>query len=208
MSTMPPTSTSVLCWPKRLLTADDLRRHLTSQRELQVMPRTVITPLAADELRAKGVRVLWQKSSTGESKASRWFYAQEKHDANIAGVIQALERDGVILTPFEVNGKTWIIAFAQKIVEAKAGGIALVSETASVVCIANKVAGIRAASVANAMEHARISEALGANLVAIDASGKTFFELRALLKAIAGTTPNCPETLAAILQELDGHAHR
>jgi hypothetical protein len=40
-------------------------------------------------------------------------------------------------------------------------------------------------------------EGLGANLFAIEMPGRTFFEFRQMLKSIA-----------KVLQELDGHAHR
>ena len=93
MKDTPQTTTGVLCWPKRLLSADDLRRHLTSQRELLLLPRTVITPLAADELRAKGVTISWQvptAKGNATPKQGTWCYAQEKHDAMILSAIKAI----------------------------------------------------------------------------------------------------------------------
>src|SRR5947209_18644570 len=89
----------VLSWPKRLLSADDLRRHLNGQRELQLLPRTVVTPLAADELRARGVRISWQAPLLAGKQESfaAWGYAQERPDALVTAAVQALEREGVSL---------------------------------------------------------------------------------------------------------------
>ena len=42
----------VLHWSGKLLSADDLRKHWNSQRELVLSRQTLITPLALDELRA------------------------------------------------------------------------------------------------------------------------------------------------------------
>ena len=42
---------NVLRWPGRLLTAEDLRRHLNGHDELILPPSAIITPLAAEELR-------------------------------------------------------------------------------------------------------------------------------------------------------------
>src|ERR1035441_9123810 len=123
MKDLPLSSTSVLCWPKRLLSADDLRRHLTSQRELSLLPRTVVTPLAADELRAKGVRITWQVPQAKEAAPTKaaWIYAQEKPDVMIGAAIRALQHDGVALTPLEISGPpaTWL----QAIKAAQLGGI-------------------------------------------------------------------------------------
>src|SRR5207302_2335460 len=86
----------VLCWPRRVLSADDLRRHLTSQRELQLLPRTIVTPLAADELKARGVRITWQDAKAAPAtEACQWRYAQERPDAAVTSAVQALERDGI-----------------------------------------------------------------------------------------------------------------
>src|SRR5438445_13450496 len=118
---MKETSGNVLCWPKRLLSADDLRRHLTSQRELLLLPKTVITPRASDEVRAKGVRVLWQTAAK-EAVASNhgaWCYVVEKPDALIRSTIQALERDGITLALIDGSPR----AIAERSLREYRGGI-------------------------------------------------------------------------------------
>ena len=202
------TITGVLTWPKRLLSADDLRRHLTSQRELLLLPRTVITPLAADELRAKGVTIRWQESKAKDDttpKQGAWCYAQETADTMIHSAIKALERDGLTLTPLEYNGPRKL---AETIVTSQLGGIVFCGDPASVCCIANKIAGMRAAAVVNVAQVNRSRKNLGATLYAIEMPGRSFFEVRQLLRAIVAGSPSCPEKIAQVLKELDGHAHR
>ena len=206
MKDTPTTNGSALCWPKRLLSADDLRRHLTSQKELVLLPKTVVTPLAADELRAKGVRIRWE-STTQETKsasAGGWFYAMEKHDALVESAVQALGRDGVHVTLLDGTTRKW----AEAVLQGYAGGIVFCANAAIVVCVANKVAGVRAASIINAKQAARVQTGLAANLYAIEMPGPTFFEVRHMLKTIIGEAARCPEEIAKILKELDGHAHR
>jgi hypothetical protein len=209
MKEMPQSTTNVLCWPKRLLSADDLRRHLTSQRELLLLPRTVITPLAADELRAKGVRILWEAPASTEAKTpkhGKWLYAQEKSDALIASAIQAVERDGIQMTARDGASAR---AFAEAILAADhAGGILFCGDAATACCIANKIAGIRAGAMRNNDQALRAQKNLGANLFAIEFPGPTFFELRQILRTIATRAPKCPDAVAILLKELDGHAHR
>ena len=208
MSGTPPTTSSVLCWPNRLLSADDLRRHLTSQRELVLLPRTVVTPLASDELKAKGVRVSWQIPGAVQvesAKPGTWIFAQENSEPMVTAVISALEREGIKLPAMIGSVRT----LAETVLRgAHAGGILVAADTALACCIANKIAGIRAAAVLSASQVARAKKTLGANLYAVEVLGRTFFELRQMLKAIVADGGRCPEETAKLLQELDGHAHR
>jgi hypothetical protein len=54
----------------------------------------------------------------------------------------------------------------------------------------------------------RASRTLRANLLAVEMPGRTFFEMRQILRILCGAVGPCPEAVSATLQELDGHAHR
>jgi hypothetical protein len=190
----------VLCWPRRVLSADDLRRHLTSQRELELLPRTVITPLAADELKARGIHIRWQAAKPATpTNTTGWGYAQERPDAVVASAVQALERDGIKLTVLDVP--------ADALWTAGAGAIVFCGDAGLICCVANKYSGIRAAAITTPQAAARARQSLGANLLAIEMPGRTFFELRQMLRTICAGAPACPTALAKTLKELDGHAH-
>jgi ribose 5-phosphate isomerase RpiB len=214
MNSTQPTLTGVLSWPKRLLSADDLRRHLTSQGELALLPRTVITPLAADELRAKGIRITWQVPKPKESataQAGSWSYVLEKSDAVIIAAVQAVQRDGFDLAALDIAGgpASWAKAVAETILRAgHRGGIVFCGDPALVACIANKISGMRAAQVGSVLQTARAQKILGANLFAFEMPGRTFFEIRQMLRIIVASDGKCPEEIAHTLKELDGHAHR
>ena len=213
MSGTPQNSTVVLCWPKRLLSADDLRVHLTSQRELLLLPRTIITPLAADALKARGVRIRWQVPAAQDKAAPKqgtWCYAQEKHDATTIAAIKAMEREGSTLTQLDIAAAsgTWARKAAETILAGYLGGIVFCSDPAAACCVANKIAGMRAAAVVNASQVVRAKKNLGANLFAVEMPGPTFFEVRQMLKAIVVGHGVCPQEIANVLKELDGNAHR
>ena len=72
----------------------------------------------------------------------------------------------------------------------------------------SKIAGIRAGATRNNAQTLRAQKNLGANLFAIEFPGPTFFELRQMLRSIATGAPKCPDAVANLLEELDGHAHR
>ena len=75
-------------------------------------------------------------------------------------------------------------------------------------CIANKVAGVRAAAVATVAQAARALDQLGANVLVIEMAGRTYFECKEMLRLCCQGTAVCPDQVACVLQELDGHAHR
>lgn len=200
----------VLSWPKRLLSADDLRLHLHGQRELVLLPRTIVTPLAADELRARGIRVTWQSVMTAPPAAASpatWGYVEEKQDPLVAAALRALERDGITipaLGPGPIREVLRRVAGGQP-----SGAIVFSASPALVCCIANKHAGLRAAAVLGPAQVGRLRMGLAPNFYAIEMPGRTYFELRQILRMIAATPPGpCPAELAATLKELDSHAHR
>src|SRR5437763_11931325 len=104
-------NSQVLHWPGTVFSAEDLRRHLEGQRELVLLPRALLTPLALDELRAKGVRITRgeilanqgaQPAVDGGSR--RWGYHQEQPDAAVAAAVAALAREGKPLAPLDLAG--------------------------------------------------------------------------------------------------------
>ena len=47
-----------------------------------------------------------------------------------------------------------------------------------------------------------------ANLLVVEMPGRTFFEIRQILRTLYAAVAACPEGVACTLRELDGHAHR
>jgi hypothetical protein len=75
-------------------------------------------------------------------------------------------------------------------------------------CVANKVPGVRAAAVSSVPQASRALRQLGANLLVVEMAGRTYYECRELLKLCYERPSACPDGLACVLEELDGHAHR
>ena len=208
------TSGAVLSWPKQVLSADDLRRYLTSQREIALLPRAIVTPLAADELKARGIRIRWEDAKPqANSSAQQWGYAQERPDAAVEAAIEALKRDQVALIAYEIAGAgpvAWARGLGALVARTDGrGSIAFCGDPGVVCCVANKLAGVRAVAVGNPGQAERARKTVAANLLAIESPGRTFFEIRQIVRAIVATKVEaCPAELANALKELDGHAHR
>src|SRR5262245_37290078 len=88
-------SEDVLRWPGRVVAADDLQRSLNSHRELLVEPAAVITPLALEQLNARGVQIRRQAPEPPTATRATWGYAQDRPHPLVKSAVQALEREGL-----------------------------------------------------------------------------------------------------------------
>ena len=212
----------VLRWPGRVLAAEDLRRSLNGQRRVVLSPRTIVTPLAAEQLRADGIEVMRDAPTPARSAseghgctaAARWGYAQERPHPLVRSAVQSLEREGVRVQELPAIGEAlacrWARAVAECVARAEChGGVVFCHDPGLVCCVANKLAGLRAAAVTTVGQAARATLTLGANLLVVEMPGRTFFEVRQIFRTLCTSAgPECPDGVVCTLQELDGHAHR
>jgi ribose 5-phosphate isomerase RpiB len=204
----------VLRWPGRVLSGDDLRRSLNGHRQLVLAARAVITPLAAEQIRANGIRVSRRPAEAQPAPSARWGYAQDRPHALVQSAIQALQREGVSLKELKMQSQPSACRWARAVAECVAhgecpGGVVFCDDAGLLCCVANKVAGLRAAVANSVAQAARATLTLAANLLAVEMPGRTFFEVRQILRiCCSAATPVCPAGVACTLQELDGHAHR
>jgi hypothetical protein len=204
----------VLRWPGRVLAADDLRRNLNGQRELVLEPRAVVTPLALEQLRDSGVRVTRRDGVAPRRSPAPVGYAQDRPHPLVQSAVQALARDGLAVRELPAPGAGLPCRWARVVAECVArgdclGGVLFCQDPGLVCCIANKLPGLRAVAVTTVAQAARATLTLGANLLAVEMPGRTFFEMRQILRTLWAPGPMaCPDGVACTLRELDGHAHR
>jgi len=217
-------SADVLRWPGKVVTAEGLRQSLNGERQLAVIPGTVITPSAVDHLKANGVNVLRGEAIAkphAEKKESKsnWGFLSERPDPVVSNVVQALKREGVDLQEIQVStGRTdaecesadcGLARRAAEIVTAGEckGVVIFCLDPGLTCCIANKVKGIRATAVASSAQAQRAANVLGANVLAFGPGKMTFFEMRQILRCVCGSTACCSEVVAKAIQELEGPCH-
>src|SRR5207253_1463795 len=94
----------VLHWPGRVLTAEDLRRSLNGHRRLVLAAWAVITPLAAEQIRADGICVSRRPAEEQPAASVHWSYAQDRPHVLVQSAIQALEREGVSFRELKIPG--------------------------------------------------------------------------------------------------------
>lgn len=151
-------------------------------------------------------------STTRESSAGPWGYAQDRRYEYVASAVRSLTRVGIALREFPIQCEgavcRWSRALAECVLSGECiGGVVFCEDPALVVCVANKKPGLRAAAVSTIDQAVRATGTLGANLLAVEMPGRTFFEVRQMLRMICAGSP-CPEGVACTLREMDGHAHR
>src|SRR5262249_12696834 len=99
----------VLRWSGRVLSSSDVAHSLNGHRELVLSPRTVVTPLAAEELSDRGVTYRRDPLEVPAAPASEWGYAQDRPHPLVRSAVQALERDGLVLREMDtkINDSPW-----------------------------------------------------------------------------------------------------
>jgi ribose 5-phosphate isomerase RpiB len=211
----------VLRWSGKVVTADGLQQSLNGERELVVTPRTVITPLAADHLKANGVQVVRQEEAAkplaghNEKSNGGWGYILERPFPLAGSVMQSLKRDGMNLHELsiprqsEAECETLAGALARHAAQVVSrgdslGAIVFCLDPLLICCVANKVKGIRASALASPAQANRAVSGLGVNFLALEIGKQTFFELRQILRSVCGSPATCSGAVAGILKELEG----
>ena len=137
--------------------------------------------------------------------------AEERPYPMVRAVLASAAREGLRLRPFPVADGLlcrWAKAVAECVARGECvGGVVFCDDPALVCCVANKLPGLRAAGVTTVGQAARATLTLGANLLAVEAPGRTYFEMRQMVRLLCAAGA-CPDGPAATLRELDGHAHR
>lgn len=138
--------------------------------------------------------------------------AEERPYPMVRAALASAAREGLRLREYPpANGSLlchWSRALAECVARGECGGgVIFCDDPALVCCVANKLPGLRAAAVTTVAQAARATLTLGANLLAVETPGRTYFELRQMVRLL-GAGSSCPENPAATLRELDGHAHR
>jgi ribose 5-phosphate isomerase RpiB len=153
------------------------------------------------------------ETSRKHNLAPGWGYGQDRPHAMVQSAVQALNREGMSVRELpSLNGLPchWARAVAECLARGEcAGGVLFCDDPGLVCCVANKVAGLRAVPVTTVQQAARATLTLAANLLAVEMPGRTFFEVRQILKTLfVANAAGCPEAVAGTLKELESHANR
>src|SRR5436305_133304 len=151
-------------------------------------------------------------SSNGQARPAWGYSIEGKPPVMLQVALRTLQRNGTPPQEFPAcNGEAcgWVRRVAECLRDGTCRVAVLFCEDAGLACcVANKVPGVRAAAVGSVPQARRALNGLGANLLVVEAQGRTFFEFKELLRLCGnGSLAPCPPGVACVLTELDGHAH-
>jgi hypothetical protein len=172
-----------------VITADLLAENAAGQNSVEVSSRAIVTPSAKDWLRhnrvelTRGTKV--QVGST--AKTSDWLVVVHSAGETVERVLEDAARSGSIGSDREsvANATSAAKAAGEAVARSGRGVVVISGEPEVVACLANRIESVRAAVVADAAAVARVKAGLNGNVFVVDPAGRSYFELRNLLKQIA-----------------------
>lgn len=167
-----------------VVTANLLAERLRGSQAVRIGRRSVITPSARDWLASK--KISWTRgtgnASTEPSATARWQLVLTTVTPAITTLRPTLTgwKSELLGTPKEAADHSLRV-----ICTGEADGVlGLCGSAETVACLANRNPKIRAAVLNTALELPALVEHLGPNLLVINPRGKSFVELRNLVRAV------------------------
>lgn len=193
-----PATDGQLVLSARLVTLDMLDGRLQNIRRLVVTPQAVVTPAVRDELYRRNVELLIgavDQSAPASKAPLRLVLVTHGNRFDPTGLLAAL-RSGPATV--EHHAKDCIMAscelLAAEVARPATLGALLTRHTAAGLCLANRLAGVRAVLGLDAAKCSDAAAAVGANVLLADPAGGSLFWLKRMLDAFcAGGVRECPE---------------
>lgn len=182
-----------------IITADLLEKSVRPGQKLWIGRTSILTPSARDWLHSK--QSSWSRiekhggtASTSMGIRSRWQIILQTVTPTVRALHDSLRRLSEAWTVEVVGQPREAVALAtNQISTAECDGVVIFTEQAELIaCQANRNDRVRAAVIQNAKQWDQVVRTLGANVVCVCPIGRTFMELRSLLRDVAGTRPMTP----------------
>ncbi|MFP6763804.1 MAG: hypothetical protein VB858_09300 [Planctomycetaceae bacterium] len=182
----------------KVITGDLLSKHVADRGIVRISPAAILTPTAQDWLRNRNVEVIRDgRTSRNTTPSARWLAIVHSGSESAATVLSDIGRMTDVSLTTE-SAETATEAARRAVLDLRSGeahGIVAFSSAAeSIACLANREICVRAAAVKTVDDVRRVTTLMGCNLLALDAEGLGFFELRNLLKtALSEPIPTAPD---------------
>ena len=179
-----------------IITADVLEQSVRPGQSVRIGRTSILTPSARDWLNSK--RTAWTRQdksgTTAASSRGKWQIILQTVTPTVRSLQDGLRRlaDGwkieLVGQPLEAA------ALATNLIStSECDGVVIFTEQAELIaCKANRHERVRAAVMQNSKQWEHVMRSLSANVVCISPVGKTFVELRNLLRDCAVARPKAP----------------
>ncbi|MCH7686836.1 MAG: hypothetical protein IH899_09175 [Planctomycetes bacterium] len=181
---------------ERVITEELLEQQLNGAKRIEVGTKSVLTPSARDFLSQQ--KIEWQRQpETKSTTQTHWKAIVVQSTSAVTAALNDLEQSTQTCWNQEITGTTCeaVSAAVSAICRAEADGVVIFTgKPESVACRANRNLKVRAAVLGDVRRTESIKTEMGVNLFCINPDGKTYIELRNLLRAVtSGSTPRVPE---------------
>jgi len=182
-----------------VITAELLAATVRAGQPLKIARRSVLTPSARDWLNTRKISWTQFEKTSGVSEprttsGARWQLIVQTVTPNVRALQESMKRQpegwamDLVGQPLEAAAQA-----VRAIGTAEYDGIAVISEYAEIIaCRGNRNDRVRAAVITDRNQLELTSKHLGVNLVCINPKGKTFIEIRNLLRDCGKTRPTAP----------------
>lgn len=192
---------SVVTVAARVVTMREIADRLPTMRRLVVSHEAIVTPAVRDELLRRGIELARADAAKNQPAAVRLVLMTSGTDFDPTALAATLVREGFGV---ECSASDCLIAatesLAAELAAANSLGVLLTSHAAAGLCLANRIAGVRAIGGAAAPVVAAAAAAVGANLLAVDPRAGNFYQLKQMISEFArGGVRACPEVFRAKL---------
>ena len=184
-----------------VVTLEHLPERLDHVRQLLVSPRAVVTPAVRDELHRRNVTLAFAPAGRSVEQAQVRLATVSIGKFDPASLVSVLRDQAIEVLPHRldclIRSSDWLW---EQLQTPHTLGLMLTRHVAAALCVANRVAKIRAVTGRDAAEVAAAAEAVGANVLVLSPRGLSPFVLRQTITAFCrnGVRP-CPKALEARL---------
>ena len=183
-----------------VITADLLEKSVHLGQTVKIGRTSILTPSARDWLHTK--RTAWSRieksgsaSGTAQSMRPRWQVILQTMTPNLRALQDGLRRWAEGWKIELVGQPSEAIAAANSLIStSECDGVVIFTEQAELIaCRVNRNERIRAAVIHDVRQWEQVTSRLGVNVACVNPIGRTFIELRNLLRDCAGRRPQVPE---------------
>ena len=179
-----------------VVTMNEIIGRLDGVRRVTVSRGSLVTPAVRDELLRRNIALerATPDAACGRT-AVRLAMVVSGTDFDPASLAAALGREGLCV---EATASDCLIAatdrLAAELAQPGTLGVLLTKHAAAAICLANRLAGVRAIGVCDARQMAATAASVGANVLAADPRSVGFFPLKQTIAEFArGGVRPCPE---------------
>jgi hypothetical protein len=168
----------------RVVALAELQDRLSGIRKLVVPPQAIVTPAVRDELRRRNIALVFGKKDAAAARTSAMrLVLMVTHGAlDPAGLVGGLTAEGIAV---DVQTSDCLLRatdeLAAELSKGETLGVLATPYVPAALCLANRLAGIRAVIGLDARTVAADTASVGANLLVVNPAGLGLFQLRQLV---------------------------